>query len=149
MEFRGNEYASGSCFGEQEIQGFNRVFSLQLAKNSEDDRFLRINRGEAGGEVRSTRNSSEQFKSKLRKRRTEEIQNSQKWNCKSIKWINCGCNCECPVHRVSNPEFTNYCRVTRKRDNINVSSFLKSSIFCLPVSFRHPCMVVAWRPCKV
>jgi hypothetical protein len=39
-----------------------------------------INQGEAGREVRSTRNSSEQFKSELRRHRTEEVQNSQKWS---------------------------------------------------------------------
>jgi hypothetical protein len=32
--FRGNEYASGSYIGKQEIDGFNRVFYLQSAKNS-------------------------------------------------------------------------------------------------------------------
>jgi hypothetical protein len=32
--FRGNEYASGSCIGKQEIEGFNRLFSLQSAKDS-------------------------------------------------------------------------------------------------------------------
>jgi hypothetical protein len=31
--FRGNEYASSSCIGKREIEGFNRVFSLQSAKD--------------------------------------------------------------------------------------------------------------------
>jgi hypothetical protein len=35
--FCGNEYASGSCIGKQEIEGFNRVFFLQLAKAVKTD----------------------------------------------------------------------------------------------------------------
>jgi hypothetical protein len=34
VRFPGNEYASGSRIGKQEIEGFNRVFSLQSAKDS-------------------------------------------------------------------------------------------------------------------
>jgi hypothetical protein len=34
VRFRGNEYASGSCIGKQEIEVFNRVFSLQWAQDS-------------------------------------------------------------------------------------------------------------------
>jgi hypothetical protein len=31
---RGNEYASGRCIGKQEIEGFDKVFSIQSAKGS-------------------------------------------------------------------------------------------------------------------
>jgi hypothetical protein len=31
--FPRNEYASGSCIGKQEIEGFNKVFSLHSAKD--------------------------------------------------------------------------------------------------------------------
>jgi hypothetical protein len=34
-DFRGNEYASSSCIGKQEIEGFKKMFPLQSAKNSE------------------------------------------------------------------------------------------------------------------
>jgi hypothetical protein len=32
--FQGNKYASNSCIGKQEIEEFNRVFSLHSAKDS-------------------------------------------------------------------------------------------------------------------
>jgi hypothetical protein len=33
MGFCGNEYASSRCIGKQETEGFNRVVSLQSAKD--------------------------------------------------------------------------------------------------------------------
>jgi hypothetical protein len=33
VRFGGNKYASGSCIGKQEIEGFKKVFLLQSAKD--------------------------------------------------------------------------------------------------------------------
>jgi hypothetical protein len=33
VRFRSNEYASSSCIGKQEIEGFKKVFPLQSAKD--------------------------------------------------------------------------------------------------------------------
>jgi hypothetical protein len=33
-DYNGNEYASGSCMGKQEIEGLKKVFSLQSTKDS-------------------------------------------------------------------------------------------------------------------
>jgi hypothetical protein len=45
FSFRGNQNASGSCVAKQEIEGFNRVSSLQSTNNSKEDGYRRINQG--------------------------------------------------------------------------------------------------------
>jgi hypothetical protein len=34
MDFHGNEYAIGRCIGTQKTEGFDKVFSARLAKDS-------------------------------------------------------------------------------------------------------------------
>jgi hypothetical protein len=120
FSFRGNEYASVSCVAKQEMEGFNRVSSLQSANKSKEDGYWLINHGEAGGE-RSTKHEEQfrtvQIRAKETPVRRGPEQSKVKWYQKTSLWVRC-CTfmkwttvvipVNIPTKSRSNPELMNY-----------------------------------------